>query len=48
MSPMRHATLHCPLLTLAIAAFAWYWPVHTAITIPREAWNLRMWFDFWT
>lgn len=35
-------------LTLAIAAFAWYWPVHTAITIPREAWNLRMWFDFWT
>ncbi len=35
-------------LTLAAACFAWYWPVHTAITIPREAWNLRMWFDFWT
>ncbi len=35
-------------LTLAAAFFAWYWPVYTAITIPREAWNLRMWFDFWT
>lgn len=35
-------------LTLAVAFFVWYWPVHTAITIPREAWHLRMWFDFWT
>ena len=35
-------------VVLAAAVFAWYWPVHTAITIPREQWQLRMWFDFWT
>ena len=34
-------------LALAAAWFAWYWPVHTAITIPRPDWELRMWFDFW-
>lgn len=35
-------------LTLATAWMAWYYPVHAAVVIPREAWNLRMWFDFWT
>lgn len=34
-------------VVLAAAFFAWYWPVHTAITIPRDQWELRMWFDFW-
>lgn len=35
-------------VTLAVAFFVWYWPVHTAIVIPRDQWDLRMWFDFWT
>ena len=35
-------------VTLAVAMFVWYYPVHTALTIPREDWELRLWFDFWT
>ena len=35
-------------LTLAVAWFAWYYPVHAAVVIPRDQWHLRMWFDFWT
>lgn len=35
-------------VTAAVALFIWYYPVHTAQTIPRDQWYLRMWFDFWT
>ena len=35
-------------LTLAVAWFVWYYPVHAAVVIPRDQWHLRMWFDFWT
>lgn len=34
-------------LTLNVAWFAWYWPVHSAVVIPRDQWELRMFFDFW-
>src|SRR5690606_36914003 len=34
-------------LTLATAWFAWYYPVHAAVVIPRDEWRMRMWFDFW-
>lgn len=32
----------------AVCLFIWYYPVHTAQVIPREEWQWRMWFDFWT
>ncbi len=32
----------------AVALFIWYYPVYTAQTIPREEWQWRLWFDFWT
>lgn len=35
-------------LTLAVAFFVWYLPVYTAVVLPRNEWNMRMWFDFWT
>ncbi|MGO0577906.1 dolichyl-phosphate-mannose--protein mannosyltransferase [Ornithinimicrobium panacihumi] len=34
-------------LTLAAAWMAWYYPVHAAVVIPRDEWQLRMFFDFW-
>ncbi|MFK5633330.1 dolichyl-phosphate-mannose--protein mannosyltransferase [Ornithinimicrobium sp. LYQ103] len=34
-------------LALAVAWMAWFYPVHTAVVIPRADWRLRMWFDFW-
>lgn len=33
---------------LALLWFTWFYPVHTAELIPREEWDKRMWFDFWT
>ena len=42
------AVLVVAYLTLAVAWFVWYYPVHTAMVIPRDQWELRMWFDFWT
>lgn len=35
-------------LVLAVAWFAWYYPVHTGQLISRDGWQLRLWFDFWT
>ncbi|MGB5935380.1 MAG: phospholipid carrier-dependent glycosyltransferase [Ornithinimicrobium sp.] len=32
----------------AVALFIWFYPVYTAQVIPREEWQWRMWFDFWT
>lgn len=34
-------------VTAAVALFVWYFPVHTAVTIPRVEWRQRLWFDFW-
>lgn len=33
---------------LAVLWFLWFYPVHTAQLISRDAWELRLWFDFWT
>ncbi|MFC6421166.1 dolichyl-phosphate-mannose--protein mannosyltransferase [Ornithinimicrobium tianjinense] len=35
-------------LALAAAWFVWYYPVHAAVVLPRDEWQMRMWFDFWT
>ncbi|MGB3828835.1 MAG: phospholipid carrier-dependent glycosyltransferase [Ornithinimicrobium sp.] len=32
----------------AVALFIWYYPVYTAQVIPRNEWQWRLWFDFWT
>ncbi|MGD8151176.1 dolichyl-phosphate-mannose--protein mannosyltransferase [Ornithinimicrobium sp. Y1694] len=34
-------------LALALAWFVWFYPVHAAVVIPRQQWDLRLWFDFW-
>lgn len=34
-------------VVLAAAWFAWYYPVHAAVVLPREQWGWRMFFDFW-
>ncbi|HKJ12895.1 MAG TPA: phospholipid carrier-dependent glycosyltransferase [Ornithinimicrobium sp.] len=34
--------------TAAVALFVWFYPVYTAQVIPREEWEMRLWFDFWT
>ncbi|MGB5953668.1 MAG: phospholipid carrier-dependent glycosyltransferase [Ornithinimicrobium sp.] len=34
--------------TAAVALFVWFYPVYTAQVIPREEWQWRLWFDFWT
>ncbi|GAA1137896.1 phospholipid carrier-dependent glycosyltransferase [Ornithinicoccus hortensis] len=38
----------CTYVLLAVALFAWYYPVYTAEVIPRTQWQWRLWFDFWT
>jgi dolichyl-phosphate-mannose-protein mannosyltransferase len=35
------------LLIVAVGLFAFFWPVLTAQHMPREAWELRIWFDSW-
>lgn len=34
-------------LTLALAVFAFFWPIYTAEVIPQDHWSLRMWFRSW-
>ncbi len=41
------AVLVVVYLTLNVVWFAWYWPVHTAVLLPRDQWSIRMFFDFW-
>ena len=41
------AVLVVAYLTINVAWFAWYWPVHSAVLLPRDQWGLRMFFDFW-
>ncbi|MDO5628283.1 MAG: phospholipid carrier-dependent glycosyltransferase [Mobilicoccus sp.] len=34
-------------MVLAIALFAFFWPIYVAEIVPRDVWNLRMWFRSW-
>jgi dolichyl-phosphate-mannose-protein mannosyltransferase len=35
------------IVALAVAAFAWFWPIHTGEVIPYEHWRGRMWNPTW-
>ena len=35
------------VVVLAVACFAFFWPVYTAQVIPYESWSRRMWLPSW-